>query len=337
MKPATSPAGLPEKRPLRDTGFLFIIAFNAAECALRSPESHPQRNDLSETATYGMVPCKAMSEFKFACPVCGQHITADAAASGSQLECPTCFQKIIVPQAPASADSKLILSATQVGKGRPRDTLAQSWSLHFPEAAKSAPIWGTLVLVALGAGITLFLLRGKSPKPPPAPVQKIARPKSLYQVPSNVTWGLDIANAALPGTPAAGRLLGDGFRCELATLTGGNLTLRQGPSWPPDLGLTVYLFAKAGEELSGKTVEVPHDRSPPLPKVTLRWKDDQHPKGATRNFNAGYALKVVFGDATNGRIPGTLYIALPDDAKSFVAGTFEAEIRKPPPPKAPKK
>ena len=43
-----------------------------------------------------------MSEFKFACPVCGQHITCDAAAAGSQMNCPTCFRKIVVPRAPES-------------------------------------------------------------------------------------------------------------------------------------------------------------------------------------------------------------------------------------------
>jgi len=34
-----------------------------------------------------------------------------------------------------------------------------------------------------------------------------------------------------------------------------------------------------------------------------------------------------------GRMPGKIYLALPDDLKSFVAGTFNAEIRKPPAPK----
>ncbi len=41
-----------------------------------------------------------MSEFKYACPVCGQHIKCDSSQSGTQMECPTCFQKIVVPQAP---------------------------------------------------------------------------------------------------------------------------------------------------------------------------------------------------------------------------------------------
>src|ERR1051325_7910268 len=52
----------------------------------------------------------AMSEFKFACAVCGQHITADSEIAGSQLQCPTCFRKIVVPQAPSAADPKFIRS-----------------------------------------------------------------------------------------------------------------------------------------------------------------------------------------------------------------------------------
>ena len=109
--------------------------------------------------------------------------------------------------------------------------------------------------------------------------------------------------------------------------------MRQGKSWPPDLGVTIQLVAKQGEELSGKTVDIPADRTPPVPQVILRWRDQQQ-EPITHNIkNGGYALKVIFGDAANGRMPGKLYISLPDDDKSFIAGTFDAEIRKPPPPK----
>ena len=70
-----------------------------------------------------------MSEFKFACPVCGQHITADSSASGSQLDCPTCFRKIVVPQAPA-AETKLLLSATQPGDSLLRFPVVQGKNLE---------------------------------------------------------------------------------------------------------------------------------------------------------------------------------------------------------------
>lgn len=41
-----------------------------------------------------------MAEFKFSCPQCGQHIQCDAAYSGAQINCPSCQQAIVVPQAP---------------------------------------------------------------------------------------------------------------------------------------------------------------------------------------------------------------------------------------------
>ena len=57
-----------------------------------------------------------MSEFKYACPVCGQHMMCDSSQAGTVMECPTCFQKITAPQAPASEDQKLILTGTKVGE-----------------------------------------------------------------------------------------------------------------------------------------------------------------------------------------------------------------------------
>ena len=48
-----------------------------------------------------------MSEFKYACPVCGQHMMCDSSQGGTVMECPTCFQKITAPQAPAGDDHEI--------------------------------------------------------------------------------------------------------------------------------------------------------------------------------------------------------------------------------------
>ena len=56
----------------------------------------------------------AMSAFKFACPVCGQHIECAADKAGLQMECPTCFRKLVVPQPSAEGSSSLVLSASEV-------------------------------------------------------------------------------------------------------------------------------------------------------------------------------------------------------------------------------
>ena len=158
---------------------------------------------------------------------------------------------------------------------------------------------------------------------------------TVYPIPTNINWTLDLTNAIFPETVAAGSIHRSGFKCEKATLQGGNLTLRQGRSGAPDLGVTIVFFAQQGEDLSGKSIDIAPDRMPPLPRVTLRWKDELD-KAVNRNIASGYALKAVFGEAASGRMPGKIYICLPDDAKSFVAGTFDAEIRKPSPPKVKK-
>lgn len=290
-----------------------------------------------------------MSEFKFACPVCGQHITADSSSSGGQLECPTCFQKIVIPQ--VSGDSKFIISASQVSKPRPVGTPGDT--SDFAPRKSALPIAAIVFVLLLGtAGTLAYVFRAKifktSDDQAQAPTNQspkakvTAVPRTVYPVPTNISWSLDLAKVSIPDATASGSIYSNGFVCEKTVLQAiipkdgkpshCDLTLRQGKTWPPDLGLSIQLFAAAGEELSGKTIQVAADQNPPLPKVTLRWKDDQS-KAVNRTIPSGYAMKLVFGDAANSRMPGSIFISLPDENKSFVAGTFEAEIRKPPPPK----
>jgi DNA-directed RNA polymerase subunit RPC12/RpoP len=289
-----------------------------------------------------MVCAVAMSEFKFACPVCGQHITADSSSTGGQLECPTCFQKIIVPQAPATQDSKFILSAAQVAKPRPTspDAASQFSSLQrSPQRSSIAALVALLVLVG-AAGAALYVFRDRffrSGRTPPAAsthAQPSASPSGLNPaspVPTNLLWTLDLTNAAFPEAPVVGRIHGSGFRSERAILRGNVLSLSQGKAWPWDLAVNITFNVRQGEELSGKTVEIPPERPRALHTV-LRWKNEQQ-QPATEGFHRGYALKVTFGEAANGHIPGKIYLCLPDGDKSFVAGTFNAQIRRPPPPK----
>jgi hypothetical protein len=287
---------------------------------------------------------KAMSEFKFACSVCGQHITADSSHSGGQLDCPTCYQKLVIPQAPTSSDPKFIITASQVGKPRPIKTDAAG-NFIPPVAGKSGPIvMAVLVLLLGGLGAAGYVFRHKlfpDKQPPPAQAQPggvavkkapVVTPMTVYAVPTNFAWTLDLSQASPPETPAAGQIHGKGFSCERAILQGGTLNLRQGASGLADLGLSVHFFATLGEELSGKTIEIAPDRAPPVPKVVLRWKNELG-KAVTRNINDGYALKVTFAEAAAGRIKGKLYLCAPDEDKSFAAGSFDAEIRKPTPPK----
>lgn len=67
-----------------------------------------------------------MSEFKFSCSHCGQHIKCDDQFSGRQIQCPACNVMIRIPPAPGkTADFK-----PQSG---------MTWDTFMPKSGKSAP------------------------------------------------------------------------------------------------------------------------------------------------------------------------------------------------------
>jgi hypothetical protein len=275
-----------------------------------------------------------MSEFKFACPVCGQHITADSTASGSQLECPTCFQRLVVPQAPVSGDPKLILSASKASTARkPFET---GFDLTGKSKRRSLKAALTPLLLLIGTGGTAFLLwhdelnglanglaeRATNPtlrKPAPSAFQ------SPHPIPTGVAWTLNLTNANVPNGDVVGSIYGNGFQCERATFKAGRLSLRQGLIGVPDLGITVSMGVRQPEELKGKAVIVTPNNPVPAPRIVLRWKDDQQ-EPVTEHIHGGYAMKLIFGPVSNGRLRGRIFIALPDERKSFAAGNFDAEI-----------
>jgi hypothetical protein len=285
-----------------------------------------------------------MSEFKFACPICGQHITADSADTGTQIPCPTCFRKLVVPQAPASEERKFVLSASEASKPRPLPVATTLEPIEKTSDKTPVPI-GLLVLLglALVAGGTLFALRKTIFHSKPAgdevaadggaetnkPETQPPPPQQQADFTGTSLWTLDLSNAKFPDTQAAGAIHGKAFTLERATLSGSNLTLRVGRSGAVELGVTVYFFNHLAEELSGKTAEVKPDDTT-APRVVMHWRETDR---MSKTFHDGYAMKVEFGAVANNSVPGKIFLCVPDDTKSWIAGTFRAEIRKPAAPK----
>ena len=274
-----------------------------------------------------------MGEFKFACPVCGQHITADSSSSGSELECPTCYRKIVVPQAPAEGQ-KFILSAAEAAKPRQIHTPQFSNEVCRHARSSKAGLFIALAVLLIGGGAAAFFILQKK-NPPPKPPEKIETAKQNIPPPTNaptsgIEWKLDLSGAKIPDANVAGRIHGRDFNSERAILQGGQLTLRLGSSGLTDLGVAIYLPQRQGEQWSGQRVNIGTNLSR-APRIQLRWMDGG--QGRTENFTNSYAMKLEFGQAANGRMPGKIYLSTPDEAKSCVAGVFNAEIRKPIPPK----
>ncbi len=129
-----------------------------------------------------------MSDFKYACPVCGQHIKCDSTQAGTTMECPTCFQKIIVPQAPASKDQKFILHGTKVGAERPLPAAVanvEAPALPAPEKSSRWPAiaFGVLVFAAV---LGVFAFHGRIFKSTGGPASPGPSASNGTQTPSPV-------------------------------------------------------------------------------------------------------------------------------------------------------
>jgi DNA-directed RNA polymerase subunit RPC12/RpoP len=286
-----------------------------------------------------------MSEFKYACPVCGQHIRCDSSQAGSVMECPTCFQKITVPQAPSSDDQKFILTGSKVTEKK-ISVPVHAGGAVVPEKKFPAALLLVLLLAACVAGAAVFVFRGKIFKssgpaapakqaatsgngsPPPAPKPEKA---AVVAPPANDTnWMLVLNANAIPDSPVAGRIHGQDFLIERANFsTNGTLTLRAGTKGALEFGVQINFGGAQAESLAGQTLNVESDTDKAA-KISLRWKDG----GGTiqkANYDSGYAMQLEFGALVRNRLPGKIYLCTPDPEKSYLMGKFNAVVSKPKP------
>ena len=281
-----------------------------------------------------------MSEFKYACPVCGQHMKCDSSQSGTVMECPTCFQKITAPHAPATDDPKFIITGTKVGERPIPAAVADSGAAPTPapQENSSLPVIVFIVLLC-AAAVALFAFHGRifkstdgqgvpetSPsqkpvKPPPSPKPVVVAPPA-----NDASWMLELAAAPIPDSTAAGRIHGRDYICDRAILQGGALTLRGAT----DLGATINFGGVLPEALAGQSINVATNAEKAA-RVILRWKEGN--LSLRENFTNGYALRIEFGLLAGNRMPGKVYLCTPDLEKSYLTGNFNAEIRKPRPPR----
>jgi len=285
-----------------------------------------------------------MSEFKYACPVCGQHMMCDSSQSGTTMECPTCFQKIVAPQAPATDDPKFIITGTKVGAERPIPAAVANADAPPAPVPEKASYWPVLALGALVCVVAVVLVafHGKIFKSGSEPIQTAANPPGgpppakppkppVVAPPANdANWMLDLSAAAFVDTPVAGRIHGLDFICERAIFQGGTLTLRTGTHGTVDFGVLINFKNALAESLSGQSINVTTNADKAA-NVMLRWQADGQQK--KENFDDSYAMRLDFGELTGNRLPGKIYLCTPDAEKSYLLGTFAADVRKPKPPK----
>lgn len=275
-----------------------------------------------------------MSEFKFACPVCGQHMMCDASQGGSVMDCPTCFQKIVAPQAPAE-DTKFILTGTKLTEKRPVTAVVDN-SVRLEKTFPVGAVIG-LLLLALSAGAAGYYFYTKKPSPPTPPSSPArtvatasstsAKPVIIAPLANDANWSLELGTNAIVDTPVAGRIHKQDFIVERAYFSNGALTLRAGSKGAVEFGAFVHFGGAQAESLSGQSINVTADTDKAA-KVSYRWKDE----GGTVQkpvFESGYAMRLEFGQLANNHLPGKIYLCTPDAEKSYLLGSFNASVSKP--------
>lgn len=254
-----------------------------------------------------------VSQFKFACPICGQHLEAGADEAGQTTECPSCFKKLTVPQAPTSGGSKLIITASLADTRRV--PLHRSDEAPAPPVAAgcSSRLWLALLLVLLAAGLAAgawYLTRRAPTQPPPEPSK-----------PSH--WTGDAQALTLLETPVEGQIKGWDFVPTRSIWQDTRLILRQDGGQPEALRLQVTFPLHGGELVPGKTFRLGLNDQPFEPPIRMLWKE---PDGTEKSEPVGskYLLWIEFDQVSKSTVGGRIHLCLADDQKSWVAGRFSA-------------
>lgn len=281
-----------------------------------------------------------MNEYKFICPVCGQHIKCDAAQVGQVIDCPTCVQKIIAPRVPENPNSQLLLKGSRVGD-RPPTTIVNVGPHPAGDRSKvfTAVLLIVLVLVGFGAAVIVgFRWASSRAVTPPTVVAAPANPMNQAPPVEPATasqslpvpgqyWTLDLNSVLTPEMAAAGNIRGNPFVATRMVLDDTRLTLRTA-DYPPQAGITIFLAGNVSRDVVGRTFNF-KPQSVNAPWVNLRYKDAQGTPVEEMQKFGGYALRLELGPIIQGQVSGNIYLCTGDAAKSYVVGNFIAEVLKP--------
>jgi hypothetical protein len=254
-----------------------------------------------------------MSEFKFSCPQCGQHILCDTGYCGTQLTCPGCQQAITVPDAPRTAAAPAALGTRQA-------TTTPAVGQRFAGAGLPPKKKSGAVKIVVGVTVAALVL---------AAIGFFGIPFALHQFGVGKPKGNPSAQVAAPTANAAVQALGILVKMHSAYT---NLT-----SVTADDTITLFLnlsnltLADLNPDAAAKT-KTPNRRPPGMPRM-LTNTTELTIKGSHTNwyYFAGEAVskidrltlsntfafwssdqgRFMYTDAHRGKMSAT-YMQLPD-------------------------
>lgn len=305
-----------------------------------------------------------MSEFKFDCPLCHEPIQCGVEYAGYPIQCPACNGQITVPKPEARPKVRVTTTGGSTPPMPAIPPLRQGGSGSKPPYLKigvSVLLIG-VVLAALFPVLKRFQKTtdaaieetaeagggGQEATDParlePKDERVVNRPgassENPVETPAPVAaelsapivipaWTLDLEKAEVPKSRANGNLGGPNFVVNQARLHKNGilniLSLRPGTNALADRELLVYIRLKPGESIEGKTIQITRDLPAGVPQVAKKWRPDPRYAPQQKFFSSGYLMKLEFGKMKEAGLPGKIFLALPDQDGTVVAGHFEAE------------
>ena len=143
-----------------------------------------------------------------------------------------------------------------------------------------------------------------------------AKPLVQYDKPA---WTLDLSNASFPEHPVSGTVHGSDFVMNKSILQKGDIKISS------DDGRLISIHGLTSIE--GNDFDFQPSAEDGATTVRIRWKDEN---GEYKNkvFKNGFALKLKFGRPAKRKVHGQIYLCLPDDSKTCVAGNFTVTMPK---------
>ena len=236
---------------------------------------------------------------------------------GRTTECPSCFKKLTVPQAPTDSGTKLIITASLADSRRA--SIADA-PVPVPQRVAEVASKGPLIYILLAlltilvAVILLLSLENNGWGPSGGP----SNPLQL--------WTDQTHELKLFDTPVVGRLNKWDFALTSASWRDTTLILQQDEGEPEALSLRITFPLQAGELVPGKNFRFGPNSPSSGTSLRIVWKNERGNE-ESQTVRSEWILWIEFDEVSQTTVGGRIHVCVLDADRSWMAGRFSAANR----------
>jgi hypothetical protein len=147
------------------------------------------------------------------------------------------------------------------------------------------------------------------------------------QAPNELAWSLDPEALQFPDAPVRGRMiLRPDFVPESFRQSNHRLEFEKGDftrgNWKLIIELPALDFTESAENIQFKHAPTKGTSDFKTPRVTIIWRSEDGKRRGNEDFTGNFALRLETGAMTDGAIAAKIYLCLPDESRTLLAGTF---------------